>query len=234
MPLKQTKPRAGSKPMVYFKGTRRGFSRLKLRRRFGGLRLTAPTKLKKQVLEAMQQDSPAQVIVAKIEKKRNATHIAVRVARKGHTYIVSPAPARHGVTRGGFWKGYLPSFLELKKILEEGFKPNHPVLRENVQVVPEAGPSPFARQNFPSAALKKEERKVTNGDSFTLKMNTALASPRWAYASYWGSASAPNNQLLGIIIKLQRNLKARTRKAKINFYRREIQQKYGIPVKFVW
>ena len=233
MPIKQTKPRSGSTPMIYFEGNARGFSHLKLRRRFGGIRLTAPFKVRSEILAAMKKRKSEQVTLAKIEKKGEATHIAIRAVRIGRRYLVSQAPARHGVTSGGFWKGYIPSFLGLKTILKDGFRPNHPVLIENVEIQAARGISRFAKQSFSSAALKKEERIVTRGDSYTIYLNPIIKPTTKQDGIQYGVAVAKNNQLLGITIKLQRGISRKKRKIKIEFYRRYIQKQFGIPVKFV-
>jgi len=234
MPIKMTKPRAGSTPMVYFKGSAQGFSRLKPRQRLGGIRLVAPNKVKKELLLAMKAQQPTHLMLAKIEKTDSATHVALRAKKFGNKYLISQAPARHGVTSGGILEETLPSFLGLKKILKEGFRPNHPVFRENVEIQPERSASRFARQSFSSAALKKEERKITKGDSFTIHMNSLLEPTSKDQNAQYAVATAKNSQIVGIIIKLQKRISAENRKAKTKFYKREIQQKYGIPVKFVF
>jgi len=131
--------------------------------------------------------------------------LKIRIDKKGFISVI-PSTATHAtgfITGGG-------TFDELKTILREGFNGKTP---PNVDILARGG-------------MGIHEHVISSSDVFALELSAPMFQPAYV------RRAAPN-QITRVNIKL-RHIADEAKKRELKaFYRREITQKFGVPVKFI-
>ncbi len=241
MPLKQTRPRQGAKPMVYFKGNLKGLARIQpeaLRKRLEkagagfhgeGHAKAATYHVIEHTLATAKLLEPGKAEIIGFPTKHGLIPIRIVETKKGQL-LIHQMPQTHGITNA---RPEGTPFDDLKSILSTGFKgietPNSMMNRDRTRntgwFIPDIG-------------------KLTKNDSYTLEINspTGLFTERDSQYNmptrkypdgHYFIANATPNQVVSVNIALDEKATKEDRTKKKTFYKKEIQKRFGVPVKFI-
>jgi hypothetical protein len=242
MPLKQTKPRKGSEPMIYFKGTVRGARQIKLESLERMLNKTgahfynpehASTEIKGLLEHSISVATNLRAGEAKLIDlftKDGVMPIRIKKTPSG-LLLIHQMPQTHGITATTSY----PPFESLLKVLSEGFiGKNTPNSILEVRRVRNSG-----------WGCTQGETGIAMGDCYSIEANAPLRSfseeetndyrHRISYPArgYYSIKTASPNQIVSINILLSRFANKKTKRQKMAFYKEQIQKRFGIPVKFI-
>jgi len=242
MPIKQTKPRKGAKPMTYFKGTKeellgkdkasgfieKGFPKW-LKSHNIKLREYSPNQITELVnrLKQMSLQDGAQSLLCYLHTEKGSLPLMIDLTKKGN-FLVRPWPALHMVTNRRHPLGVHSAnpFNDLLGILTRGFRGG----ASNAEI----GHSRAMSTTYGIVDSGKKNN-LTKGDMYGLNfVNFFRSVSRNEGKEY--NASIPKTKkssVSKVIIYLERTPNKELREAKKVFYREQIQKRFGIPVKFV-
>jgi hypothetical protein len=235
MPIKQTKPRrANSAPFTYFKG------------KLGELEKLPPEKIVEHMEKAGATFADREAAFRWVEKlkgdarmantgysfnpRKNLTRLetgdgvilVLIKATKSGTILIRPHPFLHGV------RSYRTPYEDLLKILQEGFfggshsgltagNVTHGINRPRTTTW---GHGVTYGTGYPMVAH----------DKYALEMIAPITNPD-KYSDLLKRAKP--EQIVSVNIVLSPQATALQKKEKMQFYKKELQEKFGVPVKFI-
>jgi len=232
MPVKQTKPRKGSKPMVYFRGSLQDLKKtqaqkLKKQMERAGVsfrRSRNPTKKVQKLIDCVtalaEKLETGKMAITEIRTSEGVIPIRIIKGPSGNI-LIHQMPHTHGVraSREG------TSFENLINILSTTFRgkntPNS-VMKST-------------RERISGWATRNVFSPLTENDRYSIELNTPMRhlfeidSP---YGLFFVKKAHPR-QIVSINVLLDENASAKVREQKMRFYREQIQKKFGVPIKFV-
>jgi hypothetical protein len=220
MPLKRTIPRAESRPMVYFKGTQKeaselGPKRLAIRLLRNGLNAEDAQRIITRVQEAQKGLEGEKNI--KVITSRGGIIIYVKKLSGGRIFV-SQKPLTRANTNP-------KSYQELVDILTGRFKG---------MFTPNALFSE-GRMRITSWATTNREKGIIYGDKYAIETNSPFKEEafRSDQEKQVFIEKINPNELVSVNIKLNNGITEQERKEKMDYYKTQIQQRFGVPVKFV-
>lgn len=241
MPIKQTKPRTGSKPMTYFKGTQQelkkittpqvldAFTKSEIKF-YGKEHATKETEIfLKNINSIIKKLSEKRSVLTAIITEHGVVVIRVQKTKNGRV-LIHQQPQTHGLMSSG---NKLDRYEVLQKILKKdliGRSPPNSVIRHK-----------RTRVGW-IAAQDPRKNPITKGDGYSVEVMTpvgkeGMQKPRGLGetidgGTYFIRRSSPN-QLVSVNITTDPLISKEVMKRKIDFYKEHIQRKYGVPVKFL-
>lgn len=233
MPIKKTKPRAGSKPMTYFKGTTRELAAINQKKALvmakrAGLRFYSESQATTEVKRFLEHTKTiaknlenGKSVLTIIETKNGLIPIKMTKTRRGKL-LFHQQPFTHGVS------GYtFSSFEHLQKILKTGFLGRNP---PNTIIKIER-----ERQAFPTTARPPKE-ELAKGDRYSIELMAALGHGETRNMLIPGEhfvEKALPKEIVSVNITLDRLVPTKVTEQKKRFYIETIQKKFGVPIKFI-
>jgi hypothetical protein len=232
MPLKATQSKRRLPKMPYFKGTLREAKRTPLNAVFKnlkskGLTLKDAQEIIQKAREAIKQLQPGErESVVKAHTSKGV--IILKIVKTPRGVVVHEQPVTHGITKP-------TSYSDLVAILQTGFKPSGQQNTFNQARTDQNVIFGTIRNQTSSWAKENAESGITQNDKYTLQLMTPLKeqSGRGEQERYGLVEQALASEILCVNIQLPYGLTKEQRKSKMEYYKTNIQKKYGIPVKFV-
>jgi hypothetical protein len=231
MPLRSKKPmRKDAARVTFFKGTAeeaKKVSKFSLARSIKekGMDKKDATEIIQKVKETLGKMSPNEKEkILKVNTSKGT--IVLKITRTQKGILIHQQPLTHGVTD-------LNSYSALVKILQSGFHPRVSTglsAQRNDQNV-SFGESRLRMSHWAKANI---ETGITQNDRYTIELMSPMEKQDFrAENENRGLVNhASTQQILGVNIQIS-SQNAEERKAKMDFYKKEIQQKFNLPVKFI-
>jgi len=244
MPIKQTNPkRARARPMVYFQGTSRELKKTTPMQLLNAFKKSGTTlaKTDENSTATAKAASVLKIIKKSAEKATNRRRVREIVTSDGNVFVqikringkilITPLPVVHGIS-GRNKTGYMESspYRDLISILSKGFNaPSRPWkwAPYNVETPKEVSRKKSLLHGG-AYALPERNTKRTIEDRYSLEFMAPIKLPKGL--PYLRKAKA--SQIVCVHINLSGPEEAREKKMK--FYKRQIQKRFGVPVKFFW
>lgn len=247
MPLKKTTPRSGSKPLAYFKGTTAETNALTSKQIqtalwHSGVRFETKTQrtaeikgLRKKIrkflykgkrpqvnkpsphnLYALVEEMNLEKGIHKLTTKKGIIGLKIRKTKQG-TILITPMALLHGITGG-----QKNPFSDLLAILEKEFVGGESWGDKN-NVIWQDGKK---RKRIGIMTGPEYKMPSINGDVYSIEImgpvQPGLFIPK-----------AKPTQILSVNVRLAKGLAKAEQEARVKFYREQIKNPFGIPVKFI-
>ncbi|MFA5931181.1 MAG: hypothetical protein WC821_02635 [archaeon] len=241
MPIKQTKPRTGSKPMTYFKGTQQELKKITAAQAletfskseikfYGREHATKETEIFRTNISSLAKKlDKGQTALTTLITEHGVIVMRVQKTKSGKI-LLHQQPQTHGLMSTG---GARDRYEILERILKKGFigksAPNTVIRKQRTRV-------------GWIAAQDARKNPITKGDGYSVEFMTPVGNSAKKHTSgsretvdagtYFARRSNPN-QILSVNITTDPLISKEVMKQKIDFYKEHIQRKYGVPVKFL-
>jgi hypothetical protein len=220
MPIRRTKPRNGSKPMIYFKGTQKEANevnsrRLAIRLQRNGLNEEDAKRIIREVQEAQRGLEGEKNI--KVSTSRGGIIVSVKKLPNGRIFI-SQKPITRATTSPNSYQGLIDI---LQGRFKGRFTPNAIFGEGRVRIT--------------SWAEANKESGIIHGDKYAVETNSTFKEEafRADQEKQVFVEKINPSEIVSVNIKLNRSITTEERKAKMDYYKKQIQERFGIPVKFV-
>jgi len=220
MPIKKrVSQRPGFTPFVYFKGTTYRAKRIpsaELEKQFltAGYPLTDVKKLRTDLADAIKNLNnrrPTYLLFVDTQKGKMA--FLLRLFPKTGKILIRQQPAAHGVTG----RGRLGSFVDLLKILKEGFRGN---TLSNIELYHE-------RRRMAWPIKERSQSGIVAGDSYSIELMEAFSNVQSPNSNETDLGlnvqKADPSKILRINIVLDESASEETIERKISYYKERLK-----------